>query len=111
VPYFAGLMAGETDALIRSFAEEPELHHPVRGRVKGARAFAQFVTEHTVWRKERNGSIEDVDHVITERRGFKEVLLHLDGDSAQMDLPVAVAADRQPDGRIDELRFTTAPGR
>ena len=31
VPYFAGLMAGETDALVRSFAGEPELHHPVRG--------------------------------------------------------------------------------
>ncbi len=41
VPYFPGLMTGETDALIRSFAGEPELHHPVRGRVKGARAFAR----------------------------------------------------------------------
>lgn len=26
VPYFAGLMTGGTDALIRSFAGEPELH-------------------------------------------------------------------------------------
>jgi hypothetical protein len=39
VPYFAGLVAGETEALIKSFAGEPELHHPIRGRVKGARAF------------------------------------------------------------------------
>ena len=29
VPYFAGLMSGETDALVRSFAGEPELRHPV----------------------------------------------------------------------------------
>jgi hypothetical protein len=27
--------SGETDALVRSFAGEPELHHPIRGRVKG----------------------------------------------------------------------------
>ena len=32
VPYFQGVMSGETDALVRSFAGEPELHHPVRGR-------------------------------------------------------------------------------
>jgi hypothetical protein len=36
VPYFDGLMSGEIDALIGSFAGEPELHHPVRGRIKGA---------------------------------------------------------------------------
>jgi len=38
-------MAGELDALVESFAGEPELHHPVRGRIKGARAFEAFVTE------------------------------------------------------------------
>jgi SnoaL-like domain len=42
VPYFAGLQTGDTDALIGSFAGEPELHHPVRERIKGARAFAAF---------------------------------------------------------------------
>ncbi len=45
VPYFAGLMAGETDALIHSFAGGPQLHYPFRGRVKGARAFPAYVTE------------------------------------------------------------------
>lgn len=27
VPYFDGLMAGEPDALVESFAGEPQLHH------------------------------------------------------------------------------------
>jgi len=36
---------GEIDALIGSFAGEPELHHPVRGRIKGASAFERFVDE------------------------------------------------------------------
>ena len=33
VPYVDGLMAGEPDALVESFASEPELYDPVRGRV------------------------------------------------------------------------------
>ena len=37
IPYFAGMMANETNALTESFAGEPELHHPIRGRIKGAR--------------------------------------------------------------------------
>lgn len=105
VPYFAGLLAGEPDALINSFADEPELHHPIRGRVKGPRAFAAYVAATNAWIEERNVSIEDVDHVITERRGVEEVVFHLDGELGTVDLPVAVAADRQPDGRIDELRI------
>jgi hypothetical protein len=44
VPYFDGLMAGEPDALVKSFAGQPELHDPVRGRGKGTRAFEAFVT-------------------------------------------------------------------
>src|SRR3712207_1910091 len=72
VPYYDGLMAGEHDALVKSFAGEPELHDPVRGRVKGLRAFEAFVTERSAWLAQRNVSVEDVDYVITERRGFEE---------------------------------------
>jgi hypothetical protein len=43
VPFFAGLLAGELDALVESFAGEPELHHPVHGRIRGADAFGRFV--------------------------------------------------------------------
>ena len=43
-------MAGELDALVESFAGEPELHHPVRGRIRGTRAFEAFVTETRVAR-------------------------------------------------------------
>jgi hypothetical protein len=31
VPYFDGLMAGEPDALVKSFAVVPELHFPYAG--------------------------------------------------------------------------------
>ena len=105
VPYFDGLMAGEPDALVNSFAVAPELHVPVRGRVKGARAFAAFVSETSSWLSQRHVSVEEVEHLITERHGFEEVILHLDGQTGQVDLPVAIVADRRSDGRIDELRI------
>jgi len=111
VSYFAGLMAGEIDALTRSFAGEPELHHPIRGRVRGARAFSEFAAETKTWLEQRNATIEDVGVIVSERRGVEEVLLHLGGEAGQVDLPVAIVADRQPDRRIDELRiyFSTWP--
>ena len=103
VPYFDGLMAGEPDALVGSFAAEPELHDPVRGRVKGTRAFKAFVTEINGWIARRNVTVENVEHVVSEGRGFEEVVLHLDGGTGRVDLPLAIVADREADGRIDEL--------
>ena len=94
VPYFDGLLAGEPAALVESFAGEPELHHPVRGRIKGTRAFEAFVIETTTWLRERNVSVEDVEHVVAERRGFEEVVLHLDRAAGRVDVPVAIVADR-----------------
>jgi hypothetical protein len=104
IPYFTGLATGDVDAMVNSFGGVPELHHPVRGRIKGARAFATFVTETNAWIAERNVSVQDVDHLITKARGVEEAVLHLDGETGRVDLSVAIVADRQPDGRIDELR-------
>jgi hypothetical protein len=47
----------------------------------------------------------EVEHVIAERRGFEEVVLHLDGETGRVELPVAIVADRRSDGRIEELRI------
>src|ERR1700759_2829655 len=105
VPYFDGLMAGEPDALVESFAAEPELHDPVRGRVKGRRAFAAFVTEMNAWIARRNVTVANVEQVVTRRHGFEEVILHLDGEAGRVALPFAIVADREDDGHIDELRI------
>ena len=105
VPFFDGLMAGEFDALIGSFAGIPELHHPVRGRIRGARAFEAYVTETQAWFSERNVSVEDVQQLVGDRRACGEAVLHLDGDAERVSLPVAIVADKQSDGRIDELRI------
>jgi SnoaL-like domain len=105
VPYFYGLLAGEPDALVSSFAGEPELHHPVRGRIKGKRAFKAFVAEQNAWLTRHNVSVENVGHVVLEGRGMEEVVLRLDGASGRVELPLAIVADRRSGGRIGELRI------
>ena len=105
VPYFDGLLAGDFDALVGSFAGEPQLHHPVRGRIRGVRAFETYVTETNAWLRQRNVSVENVEYVHAERHGFAEVVLHLAGETGRVGLPVAVVADSRSDGRIDELRI------
>ncbi len=105
MPYFAGVMAGEPGALVRSFAGEPELQHPVRGRIKGGRALERFVTETNAWLIDRNAVFGDVDRMVTPRRGVEEVVVTLDGDRGRVELPVAIVADRDENGYIIELRI------
>jgi len=105
VPFFYGLTAGELDALIDSFADEPVVHDPMRGRIRGVTEFEAFVTEMKGWLAEHNVSIENVEHIILPARGFEEVILHLHSESGPVDLPVAIVADRGRRGRIQELRI------
>jgi hypothetical protein len=105
VPYFDGVRSGEIEALVGSFAGEPELHHPVRGRVRGRRAFERFVPEINAWLTERNAVFSPVERIITPRRGIEETVMTLDGETGRVEVPVAVAADRADDGRIIELRI------
>jgi hypothetical protein len=104
VPYYDGLMAGEPDALIRSFAGEPVLHDPLHGRIKGARAFEAYVAELTGFFSDKSMSFEPVHDVITQTRDVEEFVLHLDGIDGRYEVPVAIIADRAADGRLDELR-------
>ena len=106
VPFFDGLMTGELDAMLESFAGVPELHHPVQGRIRGVRAFSKFVQETRAWISQSGSSVEDLEHVIRGgRRGCGEVVLHVQGVSGRVGLPVAIVADKEPGGQIDELRM------
>jgi hypothetical protein len=105
VSYFDGLMAGEPDALVGSFAVAPELHDPVRGRVKGTRAFEAYVFEMNSWLRRHDASVEEIERSDTDRHGLGEFVLHLDRQNGRVDLPVAVVVDRRADARIEELRI------
>src|SRR5204863_7217172 len=90
---------------IQSFAGEPEVHYPVRGRVKGERAFAAYAAATKAWLEEREASIDDVGILRTERRSIGEAVLHLAGEDGRVDLPVAIVADQRSDGWIEEVRI------
>jgi hypothetical protein len=105
VPYFDGLLTGEVDALVGSFAGEPEVHHPVNGRIRGKRAFTTFATETAAWLRERNVSVGDVTRVVGSRGGFEEVVVSLDDESGRVLLPIAIIAEKRSPGRLEELRI------
>ena len=105
VPLWDGLMTGELDALIGSFAGQPEVHHAVRGRIRGAQEFGAFVTGLNAWFRRLHVSVEEVDGVAAQRHGFDEVILRVDGTSGRIGLPVATVADKRFDRRIKELRM------
>ncbi|MDJ0336098.1 nuclear transport factor 2 family protein [Salinibacterium sp. G-O1] len=105
VPYFAGLLSDDPDALVRSFAGEPQLHHPSQGRVKGAAAFTRYMRQTAADLKARNAEVEPVDLIVTESRSIEEVVLSYDGDDGRIRLLMAIVADREPGGLIVELRL------
>jgi hypothetical protein len=105
VPFFDGLLTGEIDALVASFADEPEVHQPVRGRIKGVSAFERFVTDTTTWMAESGVTVEDVDSLLTPAHGVEEFVLHVDSDAGPIELPMALAADLDPQARMTELRI------
>jgi hypothetical protein len=105
VPFFDGMMSGELDALLGSFSGVPEVHHPVRGRIRGEGAFRRFVTDTTSWLAARSVDVEHVNFLVTDPRGVEEVVLHLDTDGGRIGLPMALACDHDEDERIVELRL------
>jgi hypothetical protein len=105
IPYYEGIMAGEPDALIRSFAREPLLNDPRIGQVEGARAVQDFVSEMANWLRERDAVVENVALTRLSFRTVEEVVLHLLGDDgARVELPVAIVAERNPDRTLKAIR-------
>ncbi|WP_160147692.1 nuclear transport factor 2 family protein [Arthrobacter sp. TS-15] len=105
------MVAGETSRLIESFRGEPELHHPIRGRIKGITAFTRFIQEMGDWLREKNYSVDILNLIVTGPRSVEEVVLTLDGPSGAIDMPIAIVSDRTPDGQVLEMRmyFSTWP--
>jgi hypothetical protein len=68
------------------------------------RAFEWYVTVLSSFLAQHNMSFNAVEDVITKDRGFEEFVLHLDGIDGRYEVPVAIVADRESDGRLVELR-------
>jgi hypothetical protein len=105
IPYYEGIMAGEPEALVRSFAGEPVLDDPRVGYVEGARRLRAFVNGTAGWLRERDAVVENVALTRTPTRTVEEVVLHLLADSGErVELPVAIVSDRNPDRTLKAIR-------
>ena len=110
ISFFDGIASGQVDALIASFAGEPELHHPVRGRIRGRDAFRRFVETTSAQLHAADFAVEAVDLVVTPHRTVEEVVLWYDVGQRRVGLPVAIVTERS-DAGLHELRiyFSTWP--
>jgi SnoaL-like domain len=106
IPYYEGVMADQPAALIRSFAGEPVLNDPRRGRVEGAEGLRDFVLGMADWLRKRDAVVENVALTRTPIRTVEEVVLHLLGDAgpARVELPVAIVTERNPDRTLKTIR-------
>ncbi len=106
VSYYEGILAGEPDALARSFAaRQPVLEDPRVGYVEGARGLRAFVEGTANWLRERDAVVENVALTLTPTRTVEEVALHLLAESGgRVELPVAIVSDRNPDRALKAIR-------
>src|ERR687894_2920901 len=106
VAYYEGIMAGEPDALVRSFASRPVLDDPRVGYVEGDRRLRAFVNGTADWLRERDAVVENVALTRTQTRTVEEMVLHLllGDEGGRVELPVAIVADRNPDHTLKAIR-------
>jgi SnoaL-like domain len=105
VPYYEGIMAEESDALVSSFAGEPRVNDPRVGFVAGAGEFRAFVSGTLDWLRGRDAVVENVALTCTSTRTVEEVVVHLLGDDGGgVGLPVAIVAERNPDRTLKTIR-------
>lgn len=99
--FVEGISLRDPDELLASFAARPLVDDPRHGRVEGGDAFRAYVVSMREWLAQQRG-IEPVALTDTEERSVEEVSVKLPGEHPE--LPVAIATDLVPDGRIDAIR-------
>lgn len=102
--YLAHLLAGDAEALLARFAGEPRLDDPLSGAVRGREGVERFVAERQAWLAEREARLEPIRTTRAAGRGVHEALLYLRLPAGETELPIAVAGDQAPGGRVSALR-------
>jgi hypothetical protein len=105
IPFYDGVQQLDADALLGSWAGEPDLDDPRHGRVRGADAFREWVAEAKRWLADEQASTRAVDLIVTARRTVEEVALDLTIEGERRELPVAVVAERTDRGLLTAVRI------
>ena len=96
--YYHHLLNGDLEPLEAFFSGTPLINTPMQGEVRGSEAFARFVGETRQWLKRHDARPEVYAVTRTNRRMVIEFVLYLQLRGDIVDLPVALAADREGDG-------------
>lgn len=107
IAYYEGILAGEPNALVRSFAAgQPRVNDPRVGHVEGVRELRAFVSGTAEWLRERDAVVENVALTRTQTRTVEEVVLHLllGDEGGRVELLVAIVTDRNPDRTLKAIR-------
>ena len=106
IAYYEGILAGQPNALVRSFAGQPRVNDPRVRHVEGVRELRAFVSGTADWLRERDAVVENVALTRTQTRTVEEVVLHLllGDEGGRVELPVAIVTDRNPDPTLKAIR-------
>ena len=74
MPYFAGVQSGETEALLRSFAGEPELHHTIEETCSVPRPVSPSTSEAGAASSPKSASITMPTHRSGQSQGGNDEL-------------------------------------
>ena len=104
VPFYEGILGMEPEGLLASWADQPNLDEPRAGHIEGAEAFLEWVRQTHRWLVKADAAVRPVYLIVTQARTVEEVALDLTFKGERRELPVAIVAERNPDGQLTAIR-------
>ncbi|TGC09523.1 nuclear transport factor 2 family protein [Methanolobus halotolerans] len=93
----------DTEKLLSMFVGEPVIDTPLEGRITGIDEFIEFADRQHQWLSGHDAGQQFVEITANVKRICVEILLYLQHDTRNIDLPVAIVADLDGD-RVSAIR-------
>jgi len=92
--FYAGILGGEIETLISLFSDEPLINTPLQGEIRGKANFIRYLSDQQAFLQEHEAKAELFALTDTAHRIVVEFVLYLKHEGKNIDLPVAIIADR-----------------
>lgn len=108
--YFAALVSGDAEQLVRRLGDRATVDDPIFGRKTGMPALEQFLAEIAAWLGKRAAAFEKTAFTMGSDRDVTEGTLALTFDGKQVTVPVAIVCERRPEREVEvRLYYSTRP--
>ncbi|WP_406657490.1 nuclear transport factor 2 family protein [Methanolobus sp. ZRKC2] len=87
------ILEGDTTKLISVFVAEPVIDTPFEGKISGRDAVIEFINQQKKWLSVHEARQQFMELTSSPERICVEIVLHLQRDNRNIDLPVAIVAD------------------